>query len=81
MENVKGSISTHNKHVLARVEPIESPRKLCDCRIPCEYPFQKVFKEGDSLQGSDKNQGRLRNEGIHWNDGELFQSEISEPQM
>ena len=30
MENVKSSISRHNKRGLARDEPIESPSKLCD---------------------------------------------------
>ena len=41
MENVKSSISRHNKRVLAKAEPIESPSKLCDCRIPSECPLQK----------------------------------------
>jgi hypothetical protein len=40
---------------------------------------EKMFNEGYSLQGSDKNKGRSRNEGIQRNDGERFQSEILEP--
>jgi hypothetical protein len=41
MENVKSSIARHNKRVLAKAEPIESPSKLCNCRIPNERPLQK----------------------------------------
>jgi hypothetical protein len=41
MENVKSSISRQNKRVLAKAEPMESPSKLCDFRIPSECPLQK----------------------------------------
>jgi hypothetical protein len=55
MENLESYISRHNKRVLAKGEPMESWGKLCDCRIPGEWPLQKMFSEDYySFQGANR---------------------------
>ena len=41
LENVKRSISRHNKSLLRKAEPTKSPNELCNCRAPSECPLEK----------------------------------------
>ena len=55
LENVKSSISRHNKRIMRKAEPTKRANDLCNCRVPSR---EKVFNREYSVQGSNKNKER-----------------------